>query len=170
MLPPVTRNTTFFHSTLPQHEHRNNIREIIKHIELEGKSANKGVLVIENISPNLRQILIDTWSIDPGFFNDHESNPPTHSLWERKPWQPASTEDVDIDHDKPWQQLRGIYEYHGLNICAGRLAEKSTNHHPRSIFRDGPWPINGTTVISYVRVSPYLCVSVPMRRSNGSDH
>jgi len=143
------------------------------------------ICVIENISGEYLETLGSGWDIDPKFFAAHATNPDKDKLWEYRFWEDRNEDrkTPDVTSDKtndsgvqstflescmPYEYLSGdsghldgIFEYEGeinnLNSTELELLSSSSNFIHRHCFKDGQWPVQTTTRISYCRLNAYMC-------------
>lgn len=149
------------------------------------------VCVIENISVEYLEAIGQAWDIDPAFFVAHASNTNKEELWNRKTWAwslpnvppsgqadsimaraASTTPSPEISSpsrflDGEFDQLDGIFEYHTeLQDIEPSALEKlnfSANFIYRHVFKQGRWPVQSNTRISYCRPNAYLCKTILLK-------
>lgn len=113
-----------------------------------------GLCIVENISSQALLELGQAWKVNPKFFADHAANKDGKNLWKHSSWTEPVNEEA--------QHLHGIYECHGPETDAALLQRSKVNHFERLVVKDGTWPINISTMLSYCNISR---TSVPICES-----
>ncbi|KAF9734672.1 hypothetical protein PMIN06_006180 [Paraphaeosphaeria minitans] len=139
----------------------------------EADRDNAAICIIENISPAYIGILGPAWNISASFFANHSKHTNKDHFWGRPirwSWEP-NDEDPRVMSYPTHIHLDGMFEYHHLDIIhqAERLGY-FPNTFPRDCFKEGKYPVQSNTRISYCRVHPKLylfLVDAPLAWTHG---
>jgi hypothetical protein len=116
------------------------VREVLDVVKASQAQQERGVCIIENISPVYVSELGAAWDITSDFFAQHVAGPPHQELWTHIAWQKSP----DWRH-----HLYGIYE------CGGSASERAVatmrnrNYCDRVVQVDSRWPVSISTVVSF---------------------
>lgn len=150
---PDRGGTRISYTNMTKHIFPKSTYDLIREAHNDSTAGRLAVCVVENISPSLIKALGAAWDLEPEFFAMHATNPPTKELWRQfSEWSPN-----DKDALTSFDHLDGIYEFHDMDLSVELMQRSSNNYFQRHIFKDGHWPVNVTTKISYMRVSATLC-------------
>jgi hypothetical protein len=144
------------------------------------ESGSASVCIIENISAEYIEALGRAWQIDPKFFAGHATNPAQDRLWWREQWHwdlaenspgeaqagsqaplESSMMDAASIQNGKFGHMDGIFEYQNefpdLEPSIFEKLNSVPNLIHRHCFKDGKWPIQSNTRISYCRPNNYMC-------------
>ena len=162
--------------------------------QLAERSATS-ICIIENISPEWVASLGAAWNIDPDVFETHAGNGYQEDLWLPHldlDWNPRSTSERARPSflGRPIEYVEGIFEYHtalstlptlevdrsavdpiiGEPVVGGMINVVPPNHVRRLCFKDGKWPLQSNTRITYCRPIVGMCKSSSPRLHSHSSY
>ncbi|KIW17056.1 hypothetical protein PV08_04247 [Exophiala spinifera] len=120
--------------------------EVIAAVSAASDRSEKGICIVENISPTYILELGAAWDVDPEFFARHAASPRPQDLWVHRKWEKNGTP-PDAHH------LSGVYECGGPAWTETAVRKLSVNYCDRVIHKDSGWPVNLSTVMSYCIVA-----------------
>lgn len=127
------------------------------------QTGRRAVCLVEDITQNCVEHLVDAWHIDPSFFHQHFKSPHGNA---REVWTAIFPEDRHpiVDHtSSKYKHIDGMLEYHYLRgrsmseITKERVMNPRATHNREFYIPAEPYSPFSHTMISYCRVSPYLC-------------
>jgi hypothetical protein len=141
------------------------------------ESRFTSICVIENISAEWVASLGAAWDIDPYFFATHAENRDQDDLWRPRLNFNWNSDALNRDSGSsseaarpsflggPIEYVEGIFQYHnalGLLLPSavdGLIKVLPPNHVRRLYFKEGKWPVQSNTRISYCRPNIGMCKS-----------
>lgn len=148
------------------------IDELVQQAELDRRNGDAAICIIENISPACIGVLGPAWSINPTFFANHAKHANKDHFWNRPiRWSYLpDVQDSKMMSGHPYVHLDGMFEYHYLDSMqeSGKLGH-FPNTFPRDCFKEGKYPVQSNTRISYCRAQPNLCEWSLIPMTNDTD-